>query len=318
MDTIMEDPDGHWACPQCTLINLAGAQVCAVCDLPFTRIPSDSASARCVINLVEDDGGTGGGVEPELQIAIEQVSSEPTLKVLLALVGNAADHPDVPKYRGPVRKTNDRIRTLIVEVPGAAEILRRAGFEEDVEGFILHAPNVERLNRVRRLLQARERIVAGSRLVRSASGEKRAAPAPEEAQGATAANSTSSGAAGGSASSRFPPIKRRRPKYDENLLREVRADIRYNADLRGAGASSSSSSSSSGDGGVQLRQTMMTDDVEIIASGGRNQAARRPDVLRLRIRLPLGGQMDLEVATYMRNMWQNSGFLLLEGMGIPP
>lgn len=206
------EADVGWDCPQCTLINHITSQSCAVC----------------------------GWRTESCRAAVAQIWSEPTIGVLLKVVGNAADNPSEPKFRGPLRKSNNQIRATILEVPGAADVLRHAGFEEDADCFRLPAPDVPRLSCIRELLQDQQRAIAGRKL---------------------------------------PPVKRRLPKFDPDVLGEVQAQARYN-EGRWSHAP------------VPLPATAAATPADLAARA----AGTGPEVLRLRLRLPLGGHMELGVS----------------------
>lgn len=240
--------DAGWGCPTCTLVNPVGVVVCGACGWKMSG----------------DAGGAGGASKPldgartDARAAVEQIWSVQTLNVLLMLVGNAADNPGEPKFRGPVRKSNAKIRAAIVDVDGAAEVLRSAGFSEDIGCFILAEPDVTRLEGVRALLRVREKFLEGAGLSSSAGGYPNAgAPAPKPAL-----------------------ISRQKPRFDENILREIQAEARHKSNLRGeytalAAVSAPRKASS-----------------EPAAAASASSAS---GVLRLRVRLPLGGRMELAV-----------------------
>jgi len=237
-----------WACPACTLLNPLGVSSCNACGQPN---PCKSA----VLNLGVGGGSTGG---LEIEAVIGQLWSEAALKVLLTLIGNAADHPADPKYRGPVKKGNARIRTLIVEPQGPSRVLREAGFVEDEECFRLPEPNLERLNQIRKLLQEQERRAEHQR-IRSEVRERNAGPAP-----AAAAQPTS----------QFPAMRAKKRNWDPNLLAEMEVERRLKAEMQSS--------------------------LPAAAPADAPRAAAQPqlsgDMLRLRVKLPLGGQIDLQVS----------------------
>eukprot|EP00930_Biecheleria_cincta_P059015 TRINITY_DN44780_c0_g1_i1.p1 TRINITY_DN44780_c0_g1~~TRINITY_DN44780_c0_g1_i1.p1 ORF type:complete len:835 (+),score=146.58 TRINITY_DN44780_c0_g1_i1:51-2555(+) len=124
--------DCFWSCPVCTLMNSVESIGCGACN--FKR---------------ESDGMPGNGSEvEEARALVEKVDNLLSLRTLQMLLSNVIEHPDESKYRGPVRKSNQKIREAIVAVPGAAEVLRKAGFDEDADGFYLNKLEANRLNHV--------------------------------------------------------------------------------------------------------------------------------------------------------------------------
>jgi len=103
-------------------------------------------------------------------------------------------------------------------------------------------------------------------------------------------------------------VKRRLPQFDGDLLREIQAQAKYNEEMRGTGASQASTAApSSAAPSPELAPAPQPMD---ICGGGPS------GTLRLRLRLPLGGRMELEVdagtsAAELRT-------LLHERTGVPP
>lgn len=205
--------------------------------------------------------------------ACERIWSEQTLKVLAKLVGNAADHPEDLKYRGPVPKSSERIRMHVCDVPGASAILRAAGFQEDDSCFMIYEYNKESLCQVRQLLQDRESVVAGVRIMKPIMQKPTA-----DSQQIDAASETD-------AAAKIPPVIRKKPKFDENILREIEAERQSNARWA-AGASA----------GVLSCEKSEQEKVAPHPATAQ-QASQPSDSLRLRLRLPIGGQMELTVTS---------------------
>jgi len=143
--------DECWACPVCTLLNPVGVAICNACGESL-QIASVSSSAP-VQELHSQ------GTLDHCRAAVQRLWTAAALKALLMILGNVVDNPDDPKFRGPLRKANGRIRDSIVAVAGAAEVLHLAGFEEDDESFMMKFLDLQRLSQIRGLLQEQEKLV---------------------------------------------------------------------------------------------------------------------------------------------------------------
>ncbi|CAJ1420202.1 unnamed protein product [Effrenium voratum] len=186
----------------------------------------------------------GSNLDSDLELACrdaaEQIWSEASLKVLLMLVGNVLEHPGETKYHGPIRKSNQRIAAHVLPVPGAVKALQLAGFQEDTEGFFLPWVRPGALRQVHAALRRQEATLAA--------GAAKAKPRPALASS--------------------------KPKFDENLLREIQAEAQYQAQLRTPGAPS--------------------------APKPAPAAARSTGDLRLRLRVQLMGSLELKVPSTTR------------------
>ena len=97
------------------------------------------------------------------------------------------------KYLGPIKKSNARINGSIVQVAGASKVLKAAGFDEDPESFFVLQANVLRLRRVQNELRKQLQQVESCIGYRSA------------------------------------PVTSK-PKFDENLLKEIHAEAQHQAE----------------------------------------------------------------------------------------
>ncbi|CAK9085043.1 unnamed protein product [Durusdinium trenchii] len=174
----------------------------------------------------------------ECERAVEQIWNLGSLKALLTLVTNILDHPGEAKYLGPIKKSNSRINGSIVQVSGAAQVLHLAGFREDAEAFA-SAGDVVRLRRVQHALRKQQEVVQNSH------GYKEGA------------------------------VLSSKPRFDENLLREIHAEAQHQATLRGAPAAPATAPGHDG--------------------SAAPTAATSPAALRLRLRIPVGGSVEMKI-----------------------
>lgn len=244
------ETDYGWDCPRCTLINPLGVVACNVCgfELDSSGISPSDGGVSALGELRSSPGtlrlqSAGAVADGELRGAVQRLWSKTSIEVLLKVIGNVLAHPEEPKFRGPLKKSNAQIRSAVVEVAGAAEVMHLAGFYEDDSAFsMVTSPDIVRLGRIQSLLT-------------------------EQAAAVTARS--------------LPAVKRRKPKFDEDLLREVRSDLLRAQELHGIGLGQVPSTACSSTAPPPETSPKAMD----FSTGS----------LRLRIRLPLGGRMELEV-----------------------
>lgn len=183
---------------------------------------------------------------------------------LLKIVDNIQAHPGEPKYR-ILRKENARIAAT-VSAPGVVDVLRAAGFDEDAQSFALPHVDLPRLVRVRDMLAERALALEGAHVVRSAREQQRAA-------------------AGSSGASSTPMRRTDTPRrgVDPNLVKEIEADRRHRAALRGPVAPA-----------VQATiEPEHSPSRPAPSAEGHNASTAPPRPFQLRVTLPVGGQLDL-------------------------
>lgn len=96
----------------------------------------------------------------EVEAAIAAIKSLDTLEILQKLVYNAAISPKEDKFRR-LRLSNEKINTLIVEVPGGIEALQAMGWvqdEEALEFMSIPAGKYMTMQLVRTIESAKERL----------------------------------------------------------------------------------------------------------------------------------------------------------------
>eukprot|EP00435_Cladocopium_sp_Y103_P016801 s2577_g4.t1 len=227
--------DGAWSCDRCTLINDFATTTCIACGCPrgYNGAGTTATAGKAVASE---------SFAAECQEVVEQIWNLASLKALLSLVGNVLEHPGEAKYLGPIKKSNARIHSSVVQVAGAARVLRLAGFTEDLgmqpirdaESFFLVEPQPPRLLAVHLALQ----------------GQLTAVTASAATNGYGEASTVAS-----------------KSKFDQNLLREIQAEANHQAALRGAAPAAAPA---------------------VTAAPAPASAAK---VLRLRLRIPLGGSL---------------------------
>mmetsp|Transcript_129139 Transcript_129139/g.287816 ORF Transcript_129139/g.287816 Transcript_129139/m.287816 type:complete len:808 (-) Transcript_129139:201-2624(-) len=152
-----------WECSVCTLMNESTLSSCDACG--HQNEIADSKNAQ--------PDASDNSDETKLKALIGNITNATALKTLESLVGNVVDSPHEPKFRGPIRKANAKIRAAVVEVVGSAEVLKLAGFQEEAEFFMIGDVDQLRLSRTRALLQEQLETISAS-----AKSQKPSAPSP--------------------------------------------------------------------------------------------------------------------------------------------